>query len=56
VVICLERFAYGSADATFTRSSLALLKLEWLNFSGAGLPMVSWKRSHTDQPVSWSFR
>jgi len=34
----LSGFAYGPADATATRSSLALLNPAWLNLSSAGLP------------------
>jgi len=39
-----EMIAYGPADATATLSSLASLKSRMLNLSGAGLPMMLWKR------------
>jgi len=37
-------FAYGSADAIATPSSLASLKSRMVYLSGAGLPRLSWKK------------
>ena len=39
-------FAYGPADATATRSSLAPVKSRIVYISGAGLPRLSWKKGH----------
>jgi len=37
-------FAYGTADATATPSSLASVKSRMVYLSGAGLPRLSWKK------------
>jgi len=37
-------FAYGSADATVTSSSLAPVKSRMVYLSGASLPRLSWKK------------
>jgi len=39
-------FAYGSADATATPSSLASEKSRMVYPSGTGLPRLSWKKGH----------
>jgi len=39
-MICI----HGSADATGTPSSLALVKSRIVYLSGAGLPRLSWKK------------
>jgi len=48
MVICLERgandFAYSSADATATPSSVAPVKSRMVYLSGASLPKLSWKK------------
>jgi len=38
-------FAYGTADATFTPSSLASVKSRMVYLSGAGLCRLSWKKA-----------
>jgi len=38
--------AYGPADATAIPSSLALVKSRMVYLSGAGLPMLSWKKGY----------
>jgi len=38
-------FAYGSADATATPTSLAAVKSDWFSLSGASLPRLSWKEA-----------
>ena len=49
-IICLElgandlqNFAYVPANATATLSSLASLKFQIVDISGAGLPSLPWK-------------
>ena len=42
----IKCFAYGSADATATPSSLASAKSRRVYPSGTGLPRLSWKKGH----------
>jgi len=44
-----KSFAYGSADATATPSSLAPIKSRMVYLFGAGLPRLSWKKA-----VKWT--
>jgi len=48
-----KSFAYGTADATATPSSLAPVKSRMLYFTGAGLPKLSWKKSSLNRCSSY---
>ena len=47
-------FAYGSADATATPSSLASAKARMVYLSCTGLPMLSWKKRQLNDCVCFS--
>jgi len=52
----VQIFSYGPADATATRSSLAVVKSRMVDLSGAGSPRLSWRKRPLNGVVVVSYR